>query len=112
MLNAGLEGDIEDAEKVARFAVIDNQLSRLPSPIPGGVVFAGEQLSTFGDLWELLTTDERRDACRTVFERVAVDTRCHEVFFKPWPEFDPYLKARRVVCLVGPPGFEPRTNRL
>jgi DNA invertase Pin-like site-specific DNA recombinase len=103
--NAYMAEAIEEAEWRQRLAGIDEQLSRLPSPVPGGVVFAGEQLVNFGQLWDIFTTDEQREVCRTVFEQVAVDTRGHEVWFRPWPEFAPYLEARReVVWLLGPPG--------
>lgn len=103
--NAYMADAIEEVEWRTRLAGIDERLSRLPSPVPGGVVFAGEQLVNFGQLWDVFTVDEQREVCRVVFEQVALDTRGHEVWFRPWPEFAPFLEARRGdVWLLGPPG--------
>ena len=99
-------GVIDEVEWRSRLGVIDGRVARLPVGAPGGVVFAGEQLAGFGQIWDVATMEERREVCRVVFEAVAVDTRGHEVWFRPWPEFAPYLAAQRerVVSLVGPPG--------
>ncbi len=112
--NAYMAAALAEEEWRSRLAVIDGRLSRLAPVMPGGVVFAGERLASVSQLWGVMDVDDRREACRILFEAVSLDTRGHGLWLRPWPEFEPYFTARRdaVVSLLGPPGFEPRTNRL
>ncbi len=112
--HAYVAGALDEEEWRLRIVAIDDRLARIPGPFTGSVLFAGEKLRSLGQLWECMTTDERRDACRTLFEAIVIDTREKQLYFRPWPEFEPLFKARAtyVGSLLGPPGFEPRTNRL
>lgn len=115
--NAYLAGALGDDEWRSRLGEVDAQLRRLPDPgrAPEAVQFAGERLIGIGQVWQVATPADRREACQLLFRSVAVDTRTRWVGTEPWPEFARYFAARReevrrargVVSLVGPPGFEP-----
>lgn len=114
--NAYLAGALEESEWRSRVAGIDARLGALGGggATVEGVVFAGEKLESMGQLWDVFSDEARREACRLLFSGVLVDAKAREVWVKPWEEFAPYFEARRELVgrLVGPPGFEPRTNRL
>lgn len=103
---AYVAGALEEGEWRRRVAGIDGRLAVLGTGEPMAVEFAGEKLVRVGQLWEWADVEERRAACRILFEGVYLDTRLKEVWVRPWPEFVRWFDARRsgVVSVVGPPG--------
>lgn len=104
---AYVAGALEEVEWRRRVGAIDDRLSRLPAPLPGGVVFTGERLREVGQVWGVMKVEERREACRLLFEEIAVDVKARDVRVRPWPEFEPWFEARRELVgrLVGSPGI-------
>ncbi len=111
---AYVEGALPEEEWRSRVKAINARLAVVGPAEPMEVEFAGEKLAAVGQLWECADVEDRREACRILFEGVYLDTRGRQVWLEPWPEFRRWFDARRSgdVVNVGPPGFEPRTNRL
>ena len=93
---------LNDDEFRLRTDAIEAQLARLPVR-PTSVVFAGERLLSIGQVWDGMTTPERREACRILFEEIRMNTREKQLFLKPWPEFQALFDKRRELCRYGTP---------
>lgn len=72
--NAYFARKLSDDEFRLRTDAIGAQLARLPVR-PTSLVFAGERLLSIGQVWDGMTTPERREACRVLFEEVRMNTR-------------------------------------
>ena len=111
---AYVEGTLSEQEWRLELQVIDDRLTRLPVGSPDAIRFAGERLASIGQVWDGMTTEEQREACRILFERVRLDTGRKRLWVRPWPEFQPLFVMRRDICrrpvdvgMVPPAGLEP-----
>ncbi|MGH7623413.1 MAG: hypothetical protein ACREMU_13805, partial [Gemmatimonadaceae bacterium] len=86
--NAYFDDAITEADRRRELARIDAELKRLPVPITGSLAVAGQRLASVGQLWHGMTMDERREASRILFEKVAMNPKQKELRLKPWPEFE------------------------
>jgi len=100
--NAYFGKKLDDNEWRLRTDAIQAQLARLPIR-PTSLVFAGERLLSIGQVWDGMTTPERREACRILFEEIRMNTREKRLWFRPWPEFQSLFDHRRELCRNGTP---------
>lgn len=100
--NAYFAKKMDDDEWRLRTDAIQGQLARLPVR-PTSLVFAGARLLSIGQVWDGMTTAERREACRIVFQEVRMNTREKRIWLKPWPEFQSLFDKRRELCRYGTP---------
>ncbi len=110
---AYVEAALSEQEWRLQLQAIDDRLARLPVGSPDVVRFAGERLTSIGQVWNGMTMEERREACRILFQWVRIDTRGKRLWVRPWPEFEPLFVIRRDMCrptcvgMVPPAGLEP-----
>ena len=111
---AYVEGALSEQQWRLELQAIDDRLARLPVGSPDAVRFAGERLTSIGQVWDGMTMAERREACRILFNRVRIDTGRKRLWVRPWPEFEPLFVMRRDMCrnvicvgMVPPAGLEP-----
>ncbi len=104
LTNAYIAGARSEAEWRAEAKTLDEQLGRLPPDNPTAVVFAGGRLISIGQIWSGMTTDERRETLRILFQSVKMNTRDKRLWLEPWPEFAPLFAMRRDYCVHGTPG--------
>ena len=111
---AYVEAALSEQEWRLELQAIDDRLVRLPVGSPDILRFAGERLTSIGQAWDGMTMEERREACRILFQRVRMDTRGKRLWVYPWPEFEPLFVMRRNTCrqqicvgMVPPAGLEP-----
>lgn len=62
------------------------------------------RLTCFADLWDSASPETRNEACRLVFESVVLDMLNKTIRMKPWPEFEPLLRARTHYVTCTQPG--------
>lgn len=98
-----IEGELTEEEWRGLRAGLEGRLREMPSPLPGGVVFTGSRLRSFGELWEGMTQGERREVTRTLFKRVPMDVRGRELWLEPWEEFEALFRERRRWLFVDRP---------
>ncbi len=102
--NAYVNGAMLEGEWRRTVVAIDERIAHLPVPITRSLAFAGEKLNSIGQVWDVMTPGEKREACRILFEKVAMEVRQHESRLKPWPEFEALFVHRRELCGHGTPG--------
>ena len=100
--NAYFAKKMTDDEWSLRTDAIQAQMARLPVQ-PTSLVFAGERLLSIGQVWDGMTTPERREACRIIFQEIRMNTREKRLWLRPWPEFQALFDHRRELCRNGTP---------
>ncbi len=104
-INDAYFGDeIEKPEWQRRLADVDQQIDVLPAATPETVVFARKKLESIGQVWVGMTVNEKREACRILFEGIKMNTRQKQMRFRPWPEFQKLFEMRAEFCRLGTPG--------
>ncbi len=98
-----IEGQLTEEEWRGMREALERRLREMPAPLPGGVVFTGARLRSFGELWEGMTQGERREVCGTLFKKVAMDVMGREIWLEPWEEFEALFRERRRWLLVNRP---------
>jgi DNA invertase Pin-like site-specific DNA recombinase len=99
---AYLAGALAEREWSAELRAIDDRLAALREVSPS-LAQSQRRLTGIGELWDGMTLAERREACRTLFAEVRVDTVRREVWVTPWPEFAALFALRRAMCVPGTP---------
>lgn len=92
---AWVAGDLDEAEYRLVKDAIDARLERVPSGLPGGVLFGSKQFKTLADVWAVQSLERKRAALRVMWERVYVDLEARRVWFRPRREFEAVFKDRR-----------------
>lgn len=116
---AYVEAALSEQEWRLELQAIDDRFARLPTGSPDIIQFAGERLASIGQVWDGMTMEERREACRILFKWVRMDTRGKRLWVRPWPDFEPLFVMRRDTCrggicvgMVPPAGLEPALRAL
>jgi hypothetical protein len=102
--NAYLAEMMPEAQWRAHLAAIEAELLQLTEQRPDAIVIAGDRLVSIGQVWEGMTVEERREACRILFRSVHMNPREKRLWLDPWPEFVPLFEIRRGLCMHGTPG--------
>lgn len=101
---AFMSESLGDDEWSQEIEAINDQLSRMPAVVPAALRVSKERLVSMHQVWRGMTNDEKREACRILFERVRMDTLGKQLWLHPWPEFQPLFANRREWCRPGTPG--------
>jgi hypothetical protein len=111
---AYVEAALSEQEWRLELQAIHNRFARLPVGSPDIIHSAGERLASIGQVWDGRTMEERREACRILFQWVRMDTRGKRLWVRPWPDFGPLFVMQRDTCrggicvgMVPPAGLEP-----
>ncbi len=100
---AYVNGALSEREWQAQLRAIEDRLAKLRPTRRPAVSLAQERLASIGQLWDGMTAEERREACRILFEAVSLDTARRRLWVRPWPEFEPLFTLRRTLCESGTP---------
>lgn len=112
-VRAFVKGQMSEAECDAVTGAIDARLASLPSGLAGGVLFGLERLRSVGQVWDGMTSGEKREGLGLLFERVELDMRGKRMWLKPWAEVEEVVRLRReYVCGVPPAGAGRLANTL
>ncbi len=108
LTDAYVSGALEESEWRRRVAAVEEELSGLGGGGEEGLVRAVRQLESFGEAWERMPLEFRREAVGAVFERVEMDMEGRVLRVEARPGYSGLLARRaEVVGLgVGPPGLE------
>jgi hypothetical protein len=87
-----------------RLRAIDAELARLKKSNTDQIVIAGERLLSIGQVWNGMTADERREACRILFGSIRMNPREKKLWPDPSGEFAEAFEQRRRLCMHGTPG--------
>jgi DNA invertase Pin-like site-specific DNA recombinase len=102
--NAYLAEVMPEAQWRAHLAAIEAELLQLAEQRPDQIVIAGARLLSIGQVWEGMTMEEKREACRILFRSVQMNPREKRLWLDPWPEFTELFEYRRRLCMHGTPG--------
>ena len=102
--NAYLADMMPEAQWRAHLAAIETELHQLKDQPPDAILVAGERLVSIGQVWDGMTTEEKREACRALFRSVQMNPREKRLWLDPWPEFTEVFEYRRRLCMHGTPG--------
>lgn len=102
LVNAFIEGHLDESDYRPKLAEIESELRLLPVE-PNELLASLGRLQSFAQLWDNADAQFRHEVCRIIFASATLSSNEPRIVVEPHPEFEPLLDLRRLYVSPTPP---------
>jgi magnesium-transporting ATPase (P-type) len=103
LVNAFIEGHLDEGDYRPRLAEIESELRHLPVE-PNELIASLGRLQSFAHLWDNADAQFQHEVCRIIFAGATLISDEPRIVVEPHPEFEPLLDLRRLYVSPTSPG--------